>query len=196
LNGAGTQHLVPTLAWQFGPTEWVVVQGVTSLGGRAATLKKLAAAVRPAESVPIELPFRLDYVPDAPITQVTDDRAESYAFVMDFSAGRTDGGLSLDITLWDKTSFEGLFDTSKATRRDIGGLPGWFDADQGFAVRYHDGIAVVGVGGDFATVVGGSRAKPARAAAIRAALDRLADGIHWTNGDGRAPYAKAEDAIP
>lgn len=189
-------HVVPTLAWQFRPGEWAIVQGVTSLGGRSSTLKRVAAAVRPTVSVPIELPFRLDYVPDAPITEVTDDRNEGYAFTMNFSIGRTDG-LSFDVTLWSQTSFAGVYDTSKATRRDIGGLSGWI-GDEGIGVRYHGGIAVFGVGNDGqleSTV--GDRAAQARLNAERqVALERLARGIHWTNGDGRAPYAKAEDAIP
>lgn len=191
---SGTNHLVPTLAWQFSSNEWAAVQGVTPLGGQTDTLKELAAAVRPAESVPIELPFRLDYLPNAPITQVTDDRAEGYAFDMNFSIGRTNG-FAFDITLWNKTSFAGLFDTSTATRRDIGGLSGWFDPEQGFAVRYHDGIAVVGVSADFGGSVGSATALQ-QAAEMRIALERVIRGVHWTNGDGRGPYATAENAIP
>jgi hypothetical protein len=189
-------HVVATIAWQFGPGEWALVQGVTPLGGRTATLKRLAAAVRPTTSVPIELPFRLDYVPDAPITQITDYHREGYALSMDFSTGRTDG-LSFDVTLWNGTSFAGRYTTSTATRSNVGGLPGWI-GEEGIAVRYHGGIAVFGVSidGELGTTVGDRAAEARLNAERQVALERLARGIHWTNGDGRAPYAKAEDAIP
>ncbi len=189
-------HVVPTIAWQFRPGEWAIVQGVTPLGGQSSSLKRVASAVRPTESVPIELPFRLGYVPDAPITQITDDRSEGYTFMMNFSSGRTDG-LSFDVTLWPQTSFAGAYDTATATRSDIGGLPGWI-GDEGIAVRYHDGIAVFGVSNDGqqGSAVGDRAAQARLNAERQLALERVARGIHWTNGDGRAPYAKAEDAIP
>jgi hypothetical protein len=146
--------------------------------------------------VPIELPFRLDYVPDAPITQVTDDRSEGSAFTIDFSTGRTDG-LSFDVTLWKRTSIAGVYTTSTAPRSDIGGLPGWIGAE-GIGVRYHDGIAVLGVGidGQLGSTVGDRAAQARLNAERQTALQMVARGIHWTNGDGRAPYANAEDAIP
>lgn len=190
------KYRVPTVAWEFRPGEWAIVQGVTPLGGRPSTLKRVAAAVQPTVLVPIELPFRLDYVPDAPITQVTDDRSEGYAFTMDFSIGRTDG-LSFDVTLWKQTSFAGAYDTSTASRRDIGGLPGWI-GEEGIGVRYHGGIAVFGMSNDgqVGSTVGDRAAQTRLNAQRQLALERVARGIHWTNGDGRAPLLPAEQAIP
>ena len=186
---------VPTLAWQYRPDAWAVVQGVTPMGRPTSTLRAIARAARPAEDVPIELPFRLDFVPQSlPVTEVTDDRGEGYAFVLQF--GTVTSKFSADVTLWPGRSLAGKFDTSHATRRTIGGLPGWYDPNQGFAVQYRDGVAVFGVSYNSDDTVGDHKLLAQRQAIAQLVLARLSRGIRWTNGDGRAPYVPAEQAIP
>jgi hypothetical protein len=181
-HGVRNGPSVPTLAWSIGADRWAMVQGVTTYGGRSATLHALAAAVRPAVSVPIELPFRLHYVPDLPIVRVEDDRAAGYAASIDFGSFN---GLQFSITLWNGSSLAGRYDKTGAASRPVGGLPGYVGPG-GIAVAYHDGVVIMGMADQNPKLPPDQLLENAR----------IADGIEWTNGDGRAPYVTAEDAIP
>jgi hypothetical protein len=59
----GDKTVVATLAWQYGSDKWVVVQGLTKATSGQQSLQHIASAVRPGESVPLRLPFRLGYLP-------------------------------------------------------------------------------------------------------------------------------------
>ncbi|MFN2561202.1 MAG: hypothetical protein ABR571_07905 [Jatrophihabitans sp.] len=185
------RHELPTLAWEFRPGEWALVQGVTAIGSTRDALVRIAAAVEPARSVPIELPFRLDYVPSLPITAIEDDRSEGYAFTMDF--GSSDG-VSMNITLWNQKTLAGRYDSSNAIPQTIGGLPGYFSTNEGAAVRYATGLALISVSGIDNTMVGEPQSRVD--AQTRLLMTRIVNGVHWTNGTGRAPYLAAEKAIP
>jgi hypothetical protein len=197
--GSGRATPVPTLAWQYRAGAWALVQGVTSLGGRAATLRALARATHPDVDVPIELPFRLGFVPlDRPITEIDDDRPAGYAFTMQF--GSVDDDPAFDITLWSTRSLAGRFDTAQAERTTVGGLAGWLDPNQGLAVPYRNGLAVFGLSSELA---GGDVHSPAdsrraleRLSEVRVLQEQLRRSITWTNGDGSAPDLPAEQAIP
>jgi hypothetical protein len=185
------EHDLPTVAWEFRPGEWALVQGVTAVGGTREALTTIAAAVEPTRADPIELPFRLDYIPSLPITAVEDDRSEGYTFVLRF--GSIDS-VSVDITLWNQQDLGGRYDSSNAVPQRIGGLPGYFSTNEGAAARYAGGLAIFGVSGVENTMVGQPQAKID--AQTRALLTRIVDGVHWTNGTGRAPYVAAGKAIP
>jgi hypothetical protein len=196
--GTGRTTTVPTIAWAYGADAWAVVQGVTSLGGRSATLHALARATHPDVDVPIELPFRLGVVPlDRPVTGIDDDRPAGYAFTMQF--GSADADPAFEITLWPGRSLAGRFDTAHASRTTVGGLAGWVDVSQGLAVPYSNGLAVFGLSsqqaGDATDPTSGARAAE-RANEVRVLQERLQRSITWTNGNGSAPYLAAEQAIP
>jgi hypothetical protein len=186
------EHNLPTLAWEFRPGEWALVQGVTPVGSTRNALMTIAAAVEPTRAVPIELPFRLDYVPSLPITSIEDDRSEGYTF--DLSLGGSVDGVSIDITLWNQKNLAGRYVSSHAVRQRIGGLPGYFSTGDGAAAVYAGGLAIFGVSGIDGTMVGQPQARVD--AQTRSVLSRLVNGLHWTNGTGRAPYVTAERAIP
>jgi hypothetical protein len=185
------RHQLPTVAWEFRPGEWALVQGVTALGGTRDALTTIAAAVEPTRAVPFELPFRLDYVPSLPITAIEDDRSEGYAFVL--RLGSVDG-VSVDITLWNQKELAGEYDSSHAVPQRIGGLPGYLSTNEGAAARYAGGLAIFGVSGIDTTMVGQPQTQVD--ATTRALLSRIVNGVHWTNGTGRAPYVAADKAIP
>jgi hypothetical protein len=179
---------LPTVAWQFQPGRWALVQAVTPDAGTRAALLTVATAVQPTVSVPIELPFTFGYLPTLPVIQVVDDRSEGYAFGMTF--GSPDS-VSFDITLWNSTQVGGRYDTAGTQLRTIGGLPGRYSFDHGAAVVYHDGLAVFGEADN-----GEGQSDPARTAFQREQMEYVLAGVRWTNGDGRAPYVPAEKAIP
>jgi hypothetical protein len=180
VRGEGDAH---TLAWQYGSGEWAIVQGLTPATSSAKSLAKIARAVRPTVSIPIGLPFRLDYVPGLPVTEVKDDRADGYAFTLTF--GDT-GQRSLEITLWTG-SLSTYFDTKGMIAQTIGSLIGYYDPKQGAGVQFHGGSLLIDLNDDDVGV--------STNLVDQEMLDVL-DGLHWANGDGSAPLIPAEQAIP
>lgn len=177
---AGRQ--VRTVAWQFRPGEWAVVQGVTDAGSTETALLSVARAVRPSESVPITLPMTFGYLPDLPLVDVTDDRSEGYAFTMTFGdvSGRNFG-----LTVWNGSGWP-YYNPTGMTPRSIDGLPGYVGADQGAGVHFHGGGAAFGFGEGSNPIT----------TADQHELDKVIAGLRWVNGDGRAPLVPAEQAIP
>jgi hypothetical protein len=182
-HGSRNHTMVPSIAWQFRPGEWVLVQGVTPLGGTEESLLAVANAVRPTQSTPILLPCTFGYLPAMPITDIMDDRSEGYAFNIEM--GDT-GGRSFAITLWNGSGWP-YYSTTGMTRQDIGGLPGYYGTQQGAGVLYH--------GGGMAFSFGDGQGGPLTAA-DDAETYRVIAGITWANADGRAPLVPLTKAIP
>ncbi|MBN9618943.1 MAG: hypothetical protein J0H43_04330 [Actinobacteria bacterium] len=125
----GGRYTVPTLAWEFRPGQWILVQGVTALGGSADMLRQVAAAVRPTQSIPIELPLRLGYVPDLPVTEVMDDSTEGYDLVVRLGSA-TGRNFTIDVRPVDAGTT--VAETAQ-TERTVGGRPGYYDPARGAA---------------------------------------------------------------
>jgi hypothetical protein len=179
----GGRYVVPTLAWQYRSGAWVLVQGVTHLGGLTHTLLTLAGAVEPTTSVPIRVPFTLGYVPALPIIGITDDRAEGNTLQVSFGSGSVTGATrSLDFTLW--RNWPGVVHRSAATRRTIGGLTGYY-ADGVADVPVPGGVVEFGLTHGAGTTTGDLRD-----------MQRIMAAIRWPNGDGSTPWPAAARAIP
>ena len=176
-------HVVPGIAWQFRPGEWVLVQGVTSMGGDPSTLQTVADAVRPTQQVPIPMPCTFGYLPDLPIVDIMDDRSEGYAFLLTMGDAT---GRSFAITLWNGNSLRN-YDTTGKQQRSIGGLPGYYGPQDGVGVLYRGGEMTFGFG------EGDGQPLPA---ADADATQRVIAGIRWANGDGRPPNPGLANAIP
>jgi hypothetical protein len=176
------KYNVTSVAWQFRPGEWALVQGVTPAGSTQQALLAVADAVRPATSVPIGLPMTFDYLPDLPVVEVTDDRSEGYAFTLTLGnlAGR-----SFSLTLWNGTSLT-YYNSSTPVPHSVGGLAGYYDTQNGAGVLYHGGGAAIGLGDPNGPVTPADDRE----------MQRVLAGLHWANGDGRAPLVPAERAIP
>ena len=177
------EYRVPSIAWQFRPGEWVLVQGVTPLGSTRQALLTVAAAVRPAQSVPIGLPCMFGYLPPLPIVSIFDDRSEGYAF--ELTMGDV-SGRSFTITLWNGTGWP-YYDPTGMAHQSIGGLPGYYGPQQGAGVLYHGGGLAFG----FAEA-----ATSPTTPVDNAETQRVIAGLQWANGDGRAPAIPAVNAIP
>jgi hypothetical protein len=177
-------HILRTLVWQFRPDRWAMIQAVTDLGGTTQNLLTVARAVEPTRSVPVRLPFTLGYVPALPITGVTDDRSEGYAFTISFghTSNTSYSARSLDITLWP--SGGGDVKHTAANRRSIGGVVGWY-AKAVADVPIPSGVVEFGLTHSFATT----------SADVRD-MQRIMQAIHWANGDGSTPWPTAKQAIP
>lgn len=178
-----SRYRVPSVAWQFRPGEWVLVQGVTPEGGTQQSLLTVADAVRPTQSVPIGLPCTFGYLPALPVVDITDDRSESYAFSVTFGDVNS---RDFSVTLWTGTGWP-YYDRTGMSRATIGGRPGYYGPQQGAGVLYHGG----GMAFSFGETDG---------ATLTATDDRetrqVMAGIRWANGDGRAPAVPARQAFP
>lgn len=171
------RYPVPTLAWEYAPGSWALVQGVTPSGGATTALREVANAVEPTVDVPIRLPFTLRYVPALPIVNVTDDRSEGYAFTIDL------GGVSRDfnVTLWPAPN-PGVVTRTPDHRRLIGGMTGYYDRQRAVA-----DIPIA----RWLVELGLSENSGPLTAADRTEMDRIIDGLHW------APEGvPAQTAIP
>lgn len=179
----GAPHQVATLAWRFGTDRWALVQGVTAYGATTAVLAAIAAAVEPGVAAPVEVPFRLTWIPDLPLTKLIDDRSEGYALTI--SLGHNDGTRyrdpQLDITLWPRDPRSVAHTTSH--RVMIDGVVGWYDRAQG--------VADIPVSGQ--TLEIGITDTGSLSAGDRIMLDRVLAGLRVGASSTRVP---AQEAIP
>jgi hypothetical protein len=183
----GIKHVVPTLAWQYRPGSWAMVQGVTGVGGSEQNLLLVARAVEPTVAEPIRLPFVLGYIPSLPITQVSDDRSEGYAFTIAFGAVGAPGSdtREMDFTVWpDPTGNAGDVKRTAANRRTIGGVVGYY-ADGVADVPIPNGLIEFGVSHSETTTPEDLHD-----------MERIMQTIRWRYGDSRTGWPPAEQAIP
>jgi hypothetical protein len=155
---------------------------VTPQGSTQQALLAVASAVRPTVSVPILLPATFDYLPAMPIVHIMDDRSEGYAFAITLG----DGPHTFAFDIWSGRNWT-YYDPTGMTPQTIGGLPGFYGPQQGAGVLFHDGGMAFSFGDN-----SGSRLT----ATDDAETQRVIAGLHWVNGDGRAPLVPAERAIP
>jgi hypothetical protein len=174
-----------SIAWQYGPDEWALVQGVTDVGSSTGELLRVARAVQPTVDVPIRVPFRLGYVPNLPITDITDDRNEGYA--LSIRLGSIEGRM-FDITVWPSDPND--VPETAAYRRLIGGRTGYYDRARAVAevAIWEDYVADFGIA-ENAPPAAESRSLTAR---DRHDMDLVVRNISWT---GRT-VIPAEQAIP
>ncbi|HZZ95977.1 MAG TPA: hypothetical protein VFE19_03120 [Jatrophihabitantaceae bacterium] len=180
----GPSTRLPTMAWEYEPDSWALVQGVTPLGGRTATLQQVAAAVEPSAAEPILVPFRLTWAPDLAVTDVFDDRSENYALVFDLGSG---GGHGFSAAVQ-----RGQTPTVPMTakyRTAIGGLTGYYNRRDAVA-DVHLGKVLVEFG--LTDGVDGQQLDEAD----RRDMDHIVAGLRWSNGTGQAPYFALDRAIP
>lgn len=129
----GGTHRVPTLAWRFASDRWALVQGVTAYGGTTASLMAVAAAAEPNRAAPVELPFRLTWIPDLPVTDFFDDRSEGYD--VSLTLGHNDDTrynnpeISISVSANDPKSVS----HTSAHRVTIDHRTGWYDRAGGGA---------------------------------------------------------------
>jgi hypothetical protein len=180
------KHVVPTLAWQYRPGSWAMVQGVTNLGGTEQNLLLVAHAVEPTKAEPIRLPFVLGYIPSLPITEVMDERSAGYALTLTFGATGAPGSESqeMDFTVWPQAAGTGQVQRTAANRRTIGGVVGY----------YADGVADVPI--PYGYIEFGVTHSDTTTPEDLHDMQRIMQTIQWRYGDGRTGWPPAEQAIP
>jgi hypothetical protein len=180
---AASGHQVPTLAWQFAAGRWALVQGVTTYGATTPVLTSIAAAVDPNAAAPVNVPFRLTWAPDLPVTGFSDDRSEGYALTV--TLGHNDGTSyhdpQIDFALWPNDPHSVAHTPDH--RVSINRVTGWYDRARGVAdIATTGGTLEIGV-----TDTG------ALSAADRVILDRVLAGLRILSDGAQSP---AEHAFP
>ncbi|SHH17647.1 hypothetical protein SAMN05443575_3355 [Jatrophihabitans endophyticus] len=183
LQGEGG-HEYPTLAFRSPRGRWVLVQGRTSATSTDAQLLAVARAVRPDETAPFPVPFRLSYAPPGSrVTETYADATGDYPTRLVLESRQTG---SVVIFVGEKLDDVDGFDRYASVRRTVDGKPTYVVS------RYAVAATLVGP----RTVVGFQLAAPGSSDEItraqRTALDRILAGVTW---HAAQPVA-AEQAVP
>jgi hypothetical protein len=183
----GTE-VVPSLAWEFAPGRWALVQGLTPLGKAPEALHTVAAALQPVDSLPILVPFRFGWLPDLTVTSCFYDPSQ------EASAGLTlvdNGGRTL--TAYVRNSDPGTVSHVPSHRVTVAGIAGWYDRLNGVLdVRLHDAWLEI----DLSQVDPVTFSNRPLTALDRADLDRVVAGVSFTGVDGRAPFVPLGQSVP
>lgn len=138
---------LPSVAWEYAPDSWAVVQATTPATRELSRLLLVANAVRPGETSALRLPLRLGYLP-AGLTarSASQNLVEVYGTTVTLAdAADPERATSLNIQVWaDNTPKEQADGAQPIT---VGGRPGTLYPDGAAQIVLGTRSIVIGLGG-------------------------------------------------